>query len=767
MFRKIVSNLAFSPALVGQLGFYAKRLKKEEATRRLGLVFTALALVVQSLTVFTPPESANAANGSDMVYGGVTSKKAVLDEYDKQRSDFKDIMDYNGITRAELANMSDSAINSKGQGTGEGSWKTWGRAHRFSPAQGEVKHSVPLDTGGATTIYSRPLWLFDSTAYTIKNGSTYEAFIGHSAKRGLFAIMKDCGNLVTKDSPKPDVSAQFIAASCEMIRGKAVDGRDKDARIKVFLYYNGPPGKGEKSEAIMTDADHKFAINVPEKYKKKADSTKVWGVMVPLAGRNDTTVQFENTVTIPGGCIKPEPAAKCEQLAFDRVSRTEFKLQAKATAENGAKISNYRFTILDSTKKTVLTKDVPSSEAHASSGKLVITDAGSYTARVVVKTSLGEKTNENCTVTFKVAPPLTPSIDIDKTIDGSESKMVATNSDFTYRLKITNTGDVTLKNVAVTDTAPNGVTLLSATQGVVKGLKWSYTIPALAPGESLSVSIKARVASYVAGTLVNTACVNASEVNPTQPTQTDGCDDATVTVQPPTQMIQVCDLTTMTLVSIPASSFDPSKHSKNPEDCKKSCAPGAPECVQITESKTSKNLTQDSDATTIKAQSSDRIEFTIYLENIGSTATTRTISEELSDVLEYAKLTQNGSGTFNEESKVLAWGDVKLQPGEKTSRSFVVQVLDEIPTTARGASEPSSYDCIMTNAFGNTVNIPVACESPKMVESAVSELPKTGPGENMLFAGVVGTIVTFFWARSRQLAHEVKLIRKDFNMGTI
>ena len=25
MFRKIVSNLAFSPALVGQLGFYAKR----------------------------------------------------------------------------------------------------------------------------------------------------------------------------------------------------------------------------------------------------------------------------------------------------------------------------------------------------------------------------------------------------------------------------------------------------------------------------------------------------------------------------------------------------------------------------------------------------------------------------------------------------------------------------------------------------------------------------------------------------------------------
>jgi len=63
MFRKIVSNLTFSPALVGQLGFYAKRLRKEEATRRVGLIFTALALVVQGFAVFTPPESANAASG--------------------------------------------------------------------------------------------------------------------------------------------------------------------------------------------------------------------------------------------------------------------------------------------------------------------------------------------------------------------------------------------------------------------------------------------------------------------------------------------------------------------------------------------------------------------------------------------------------------------------------------------------------------------------------------------------------------------------------
>lgn len=764
----MVSNLAFSPALVGQLGFYARRLKKEEATRRLGLVFTALALVVQSLTVFTPPESANAANASDMIRGGANSKSAVLDEYDKHRSDFKDIMDYAGITRAELAAMQDKAINSKGKGTGKDSWKTWGRQHVFSAAQGEQKHVIPLDTGGTSTLYSKPLWRYDSTPYTIPNGSTYDAFVGHSAKRGAFAIMKGCGNLITTSTPQPDVSAHFIAASCEMIRGKAVDSRDKGERIKIFLYYGGPPGKGEKSEAIFTQAsDQTFSVKVPEKYKKVADSTKVWGVMIPLAGWSDSTVQFENTVTIPGGCIKPEPVARCEQLTIERISRTEFKLHAKALADNGAKIKGYTFTVNDSTKKVVVTKNVDSNERKASSGKLSLTTPGTYTARVTVKTSEGNKTNADCVDTFSITAAATPGVYISKKVDGVEQKEVGIGQEFTYEILITNTGDTDLKNVALSDVAPAGVTLVSASTGTIKNNTWSHTLLVLKTGSSVTVTITGKVTQYVAGSLVNTACVNAPEINPSQPTQTDECNTATVTVTPPVDMIEVCDLATKTIITIAASEFDPQKHSTNLADCANPCTGNDPTCIQVTESKTGKNLTQGTDATTITAQASDRIEYTVYLENVGQLPVTRTISEELTDVLEYSKLTQNGGGSFDDTNKVLSWGDATLQPGEKTSRSFVVQVLDTIPTTARGASEPSSYDCIMTNAFGNTVTINVACEAPKIVETTVSELPKTGPGENLLFAGFLGTVVTFFWARSRQLGREVKLIRKDFNMGTI
>ena len=61
MFRKLVSNLPFSPALVGQLGFYARRLSTEQATRRLGLIFTVLAVAVQAFALIKPPEQTIAA----------------------------------------------------------------------------------------------------------------------------------------------------------------------------------------------------------------------------------------------------------------------------------------------------------------------------------------------------------------------------------------------------------------------------------------------------------------------------------------------------------------------------------------------------------------------------------------------------------------------------------------------------------------------------------------------------------------------------------
>lgn len=191
MFRKTVSNLAFSPALVGQLGFYAKRLRKEETTRRVGLIFTALALVVQSFAVFSPPESANAANGNNVIYGGVKSKTELLSLYDKNKdsaghTDLQQIYSRFGITRQDLVNASEGSFNSRDFNlniisVGRSNY-TWQR--------------TPYEVAGtSTTVYGGNVYKFDTTEWSKKNGSPYQAVIGKRAIDGKwFAVMFACGN---------------------------------------------------------------------------------------------------------------------------------------------------------------------------------------------------------------------------------------------------------------------------------------------------------------------------------------------------------------------------------------------------------------------------------------------------------------------------------------------------------------------------------------------------------------------------------------------
>ncbi|HET8690002.1 MAG TPA: hypothetical protein VFL81_01025, partial [Candidatus Saccharimonadales bacterium] len=632
MFRKLVENVPFSPALVGQLGFYARRLKKEETTRRLGLVFTVLALVVQSLAVFAPPESANAANPSDFIYGGVTNVHQVLQAYDRSargNGDFKDLMDYAGITRAELANMHAGTINSKGHGTGDHAWQTWGREHRFSAAQGEVKHVVPLTHGGSSTVYSKPLWLYDHLAYTIKNGSNYPAFIGHSKKMGDFAIMKGCGNLITTKTPKPAPKAHFLAATCSTITGYAYDARNRNRDVKVYLYFGGVPGKGERSKAITANLQgNRFHYQVPSKYQKLKHPTKVWGVMVPLKGWGDTSVQFNNTVQVPGDCIKAQPAAQCVAISVDQISRTSFRLAGQADVSGGAKVKSYRFVVTDSTGKVVYSKMINSSKLNARTAKFSLDQPGDYRAKLTVATTAGSQSGGDCLSGLTVTKPETCSLNPD---------------------------------------------LLASDE----------------------------------------RC---------QPCSPDSPD------------VWIDD---------------------------QSCQ------AVIVKSKTATDLTSNIDADQAVAHASDRIEYTVYAENTGLKAAQVDLTEDLADVNDYARLLDDGGGHYDQTKKQLSWGQVTLQPGQKLSRSFTVQMLDKIPSSPKGQSEPGSYDCVMTNSFGNTISTKVDCPSPKVVEQTVEQLPETGAGANIIFGAGLLAVVVYFWSRSKQLGREIRLVRKDVNAGVI
>jgi len=189
----------------------------------------------------------------------------------------------------------------------------------------------------------------------------------------------------------------------------------------------------------------------------------------------------------------------------------------------------------------------------------------------------------------------------------------------------------------------------------------------------------------------------------------------------------------------------------------------------IISTKTATNMTQGMvEASKVTARSSDRISYTITVENKGLISQSVTMQEDLADVLEYSKLVDQGGGTLNDQTKLLTWPSITLAAGQKQSRTIAVQMMSDIPSTHTGTAVPTSYDCKIANTYGNTVTVNVDCPSQKViVEQVTSELPHTGPRENMIFAAVLLSVVVYFYARSKQLGREVRLIRRNLNTGTI
>lgn len=216
---------------------------------------------------------------------------------------------------------------------------------------------------------------------------------------------------------------------------------------------------------------------------------------------------------------------------------------------------------------------------------------------------------------------------------------------------------------------------------------------------------------------------------------------------------------------------------KDDANCVPDCTtnPTLPGCApNIEVTKTAVNKVQGGvDATTVKAAGGDIIVYTITAKNSGQTTGTVTLEDNLTDSLEYATLTDNGGGTFNQNTHVLSWGDTPIASGAITTRTFVVTVNDPVPAMAQNTGTPSSYNCVMSNAIRedgeDMINVPVNCPAAKEIveQTVVKQLPSTGPGENMMFAGIVLVTITYFWARSRQLGKEIRLVRKDFSAGTI
>lgn len=190
--------------------------------------------------------------------------------------------------------------------------------------------------------------------------------------------------------------------------------------------------------------------------------------------------------------------------------------------------------------------------------------------------------------------------------------------------------------------------------------------------------------------------------------------------------------------------------------------------------KTAINLSQGNiDATTIVAKPGDTIMYTIKIENFDTMPQTTSFVDNLTDVLEYSEIFDQGGGEFEESSKNLAWKDLRIEAQSTIERNFMIKIKHQIPVTATGVENKNSQDCVITNqaGVGNSgakVDIDIACPPAKILESEIiQQLPKTNISANLIFSSIILLIVVFFYARSRQIEKEIRLIRKNFNQGNL
>jgi len=100
---------------------------------------------------------------------------------------------------------------------------------------------------------------------------------------------------------------------------------------------------------------------------------------------------------------KPKPEYACNALTTDKISRTERRFAATASAKNGATVASYNFDFGDSTKKTQTAPTINHTYSKP----------GTYTVNLTVNVTVNGQTKvvsgANCKTTFTIeTPPPTP-----------------------------------------------------------------------------------------------------------------------------------------------------------------------------------------------------------------------------------------------------------------------------------------------------------------------------------------------------------------------
>lgn len=203
MFKKYVTNLAFSPAGIEQISFYANRLKQEESIRRLGLILVVISMFIQIFAAMVPPEKSLAASNNDVIAGGVTSIGQLKSKYEASPS-VKALYNRFGL-QSNSMNTTGSVQNVTFNFAQQGAPDANGQRTR---TVGRINFTTTNDTYlgnlGGSNFYSRNAgeWPGSTPAYFFGKQK------GTDGRYYYVWVLKDCGNIAYRptDGPPPGLT---------------------------------------------------------------------------------------------------------------------------------------------------------------------------------------------------------------------------------------------------------------------------------------------------------------------------------------------------------------------------------------------------------------------------------------------------------------------------------------------------------------------------------------------------------------------------------
>jgi len=344
----------------------------------------------------------------------------------------------------------------------------------------------------------------------------------------------------------------------------------------------------------------------------------------------------------------------------------------------------------------------------------------------------------------------TPVLKIHKQMSAGSpaaNSKVAPGKTLSYQVTFNNAGDGPANNVVLTDGIPANTTYVSLSQNPGASgstyssssntAKWTWDSVGTVDGRTVTLTVRINDSTPDGTQICNFAKVVASNASPVTSNQV--C--VTVVKNPPPPIITPPP--TCENGELPAS------------ECTTPCPITTPEGDCVLRHKTAiYGTTSGPNADGTTAQPDSVITYMLTATNKGSMPVDPFVfTESLSDVMDYATPTDLDGGSLDAHGNV-TWPGVTLAPGETLKHHITVKVKNPIPSTPRDTGDPNHFDLIMTNEYGDSINIKVPSPPVTVVQQTASSLPNTGPGTGLFVAAAVVIFAGYFYSRSRLLQEE-------------